>query len=98
MSKHSFVPNKPIPLPLGGEALKSYGDRLLWHQLGLQLHDHHHAMLTEQEYIDVVTGFYPEAVRHNVELYRSYFNNKHESMGFRSTEMPVHVEFAKGSK
>ena len=94
MSKHSFVPDKPIILPLPGEQLVSYGDRLLWHQLGLQLNGHTGQMLTENEYAATVCGFYTTADQDNVRKSRNYFNNKHESMGFREIEMPVDVEFA----
>lgn len=96
MSKKSFVPNKPIVIPLGDESLVSYGDRLLWNQLALQLTGHHELMLTEEEYVATVRGFYPEALEHNVRQYRSYFNSRQDTMGFRDKdkEMPTPVEFA----
>jgi hypothetical protein len=40
--KTSFLPDKPIIHPFSGEGVVSYGDRLLWHQLG---------------YVHVVTGY-----------------------------------------
>jgi hypothetical protein len=82
MSKRTFIPNKPIFLPLPDERLVSYGDRLLWHQLGVQINGHFGAMLTEEEYVTTVRGFYPDADEQNVRRYRQYFNTKHESMGF----------------
>ena len=95
MSKKTFVPNKPILTPLAGENLVSYGDRLLWHQLGLQINGHRDQMLTEDEYVVTVRGFYPDALEHNVREYRNYFNSKQSTMGFRDgTTMPVPVEFA----
>jgi hypothetical protein len=96
VSKKTFVPNKPIILPLGGENLVSYGDRLLWHQLALQLTGHRDLMLTEQEYVETVRGFYPDSLEHNVRQYRSYFNSRQDTMGFRNNqlEMPIPVEFA----
>jgi hypothetical protein len=89
-----FVPPKTILIPLTNEGRVSYGDRLLWHQLALQLNNRHAEMLTEDEYVDTVRGFYPEAVEDNVRNYRNYFNSRHKSMGFRNIEMPVPVEFA----
>ena len=94
MAKKSFVPAKPILVPLANENLVSYGDRLLWHQLGLQLNGHQSEMLTENEYVAVVMGFFPEALEHNVRAYRSYFNSRQDTMGFREIEMPMPVEFA----
>jgi hypothetical protein len=94
VSKKSFVPSKPILTPLGNENLVSYGDRLLWHQLALQLNGRHADMLTENEYVATVLGFYPEALEHNVRAYRSYFNSRQDTMGFREKEMPTPVEFA----
>ena len=94
MSKKSFVPSKPIVIPLANENLVSYGDRLLWHQLGLQLNGRKSEMLTEDEYVRTVRGFYSEALEHNVRAYRNYFNSKQDTMGFRDKEMPVPVEFA----
>lgn len=94
MSKKSFVPNKPIIIPIAGENLVSYGDRLLWHQLALQLNGHQSRMLTEDEYVATVCGFYPDALERNVRAYRSYFNSKQDTMGFRDQEMPVPLEFA----
>jgi hypothetical protein len=86
---------KQAPDPLDGENLKSYGDRLLWHQLGLQMHGYYEFMLTEEEYVAAVRHFYPRAKENNVRLYRSYFNTKHKSMGFRGeSSMPIPVEFA----
>jgi hypothetical protein len=93
MSKKSFVPRKPILVPLPDENLVSYGDRLLWHQLGLQINGHVDALLREEEYVAVVCGFYPDALEHNVRAYRNYFNSKQDTMGFREMEMPVPVEF-----
>jgi len=54
-------------------------------------------MLTEDEYVTTVRGFYPDALEHNVRSYRNYFNSRQSTMGFRETEMPVHVEFANGT-
>jgi hypothetical protein len=86
---------KGIPEPFDGENLKSYGDRLLWHQLGLQLHRMTQFMLTEEEYVAAVLHYYPAAKEENVRLYRSYFNSRHKSMGFRGkSEMPIAVKFA----
>jgi hypothetical protein len=93
-SKKSFVPSKPIVIPLPNENLVSYGDRLLWHQLGLQLNGRQPEMLTEDEYVATVRGFYPEALEHNVRAYPNYFNSRQSTMGFREIEMPVPVEFA----
>ena len=103
MTKLSFLPNKPIISPLPGELLVSYGDRLLWHQLGLQLTGRGRDMLTHEEYVRTVVGFYPDANPDNVEAYPSYFNGKHESMGLRRGEqfadherqLPVTVELPK---
>ena len=94
MSKKCFLSGKPIPLPLANENLVSYGDRLLWNQLALQLNDHAEFMLTEQEFIATIVGFYPDALPHNVQAYRNYFNSKQDTMGFRDKEMPVRVAFA----
>jgi hypothetical protein len=94
MSKKTFIPNKPILIPLPNENLVSYGDRLLWHQLGLQINGHERSMLTEDEYVATVRGFYPDALEGNVRAYRSYFNSKQDTMGFREIEVPVPVEFA----
>lgn len=94
MSKHTFVPSKPILMPLPDERLVSYGDRLLWHQLGLQLNGHRSLMLTEEEYVATVRGFYMDADEQNVRRYKQYFNTRHESMGFRGIDSPVSVEFA----
>ena len=94
MSKKSFLPNKPIVFPLADENLVSYGDRLLWHQLGLQLNGRHADMLTEDEYVATICGFYPDALEHNVRAYRSYFNSKQDTMGFRTQAMPLPVEFS----
>ena len=71
----------------------SYGDRLLWHQFALQLNGYIDLMLTENEYVEIVCYFYPEAVADNVRRYRSYFNGNHESMGLRSAELPVAGRF-----
>ncbi len=98
MSKKTFVPSKPILLPLPNENLVSYGDRLLWHQLALQMNGHDRCMLTEDEYVATVCGFYPDALEHNVRVYRSYFNSKQDTMGFRELEMPVPVQFAGGER
>ena len=97
MSKKSFVPGKPILTPLADERLVSYGDRLLWHQLGLQLNGHRSLMLTEDEYVGMVCGFYPDALEHNVRTYRSYFNSRQDTMGCRDKELPIPVEFASSS-
>jgi hypothetical protein len=97
MSKKSFIPGKPILVPLPDENLVSYGDRMLWHQLGLQLNGHTTAMLTESEYVSLVCGFYPEALAHNVRTYRNDFNSRQDTMGFRDTEMPVPVQFVQES-
>jgi len=96
MSKKSFVPSKPVIMPLPEENLVSFGDRLLWHQLGLQLTGHRELMLTENEYVATVRGFYPDALEHNVRQYCSYFNSRQDTMGFRHSEieMPIPVEFA----
>jgi hypothetical protein len=96
MSKKSFVPSKPILLPLPDENLVSYGDRLLWHQLGLQLNGRYSDMLTEEEYVVTVRGFYPDGLEHNVRQYRSYFNSRQATMGFREVEMPIAVRFKEG--
>ena len=99
VSKKSFVPGKPVVLPLPDELLVSYGDRLLWHQLALQLTGHRALMLTEEEYVATVCGFYPDALEHNVREYRNYFNSRQDTMGFRDKEkeMPTPVEFAPAS-
>jgi len=96
MSKKSFIPNKPVILPLAEELLVSYGDRLLWHQLALQLTRHRSLILTVGEYVATVRGFYPEVLEHNVPEYRNYFNSRQDTMGFRdkNKEMPTPVEFA----
>jgi hypothetical protein len=94
MSKKSFIPNKPLIVPFADENLVSYGDRLLWHQLGLQMNGHQSRMLSEEEYVATVCGFYASALEHNVRAYRSYFNSKQDTMGFRDREMPIPVEFA----
>ncbi|MGI8982538.1 MAG: hypothetical protein ACR2FY_25175 [Pirellulaceae bacterium] len=96
MSKKSFIPRKPIIMPLPDELLVSYGDRLLWHQLALQITGHHPLMLTEDEYVNSVCGFFPGALEHNVRQYRSYFNGRQDTMGFRDSgkEMPTPVEFS----
>ena len=53
-------------------------------------------MLTEDEYVEAVSQYFPEAVTENVRRYRSYFNGIHKSMGFRGvSELPTTVEFAK---
>jgi hypothetical protein len=82
-------------MPLPDELLVSYGDRLLWHQLALQLTGHRNFMLTEEEYVRTVRGFYPDALEHNVREYRNYFNSRQDTMGFRDSEkeMPTPVEF-----
>lgn len=86
---------RPIPPPLPGERQVSYGDRLLWYQLGLQINGKRELMLTEAEYVAAVCRYFPDAVVHNVRGYRSYFNGRHKSMGFREVSaMPVPVEFA----
>ena len=85
---------KPIPLPLPNEKLVSYGDRLLWHQLGLQINEQRDYMLTESEYVEAVVRYFPDAVVDNVKRYRSYFNGAHKSMGFREgSNVPTPVEF-----
>ena len=96
MSKKSFIPPKLIIMPLAHELLVSYGDRLLWHELAMQLTGHQDLMLTEDEYVATVRGFYPEALEHNVREYRSYFNSRQDTMGFRDNtkEMPTPLEFA----
>jgi hypothetical protein len=94
MAKKCFLSGKPIPLPLADENLVSYGDRLLWNQLALQLNGHVDLMLTEQEYVATVCGFYPDALPQNVQAYRNYFNSKQDTMGLRDKEMPVRVLFA----
>lgn len=87
---------KPIPAPLPGERVVSYGDRLLWHQLALQLNGHRELMLTEQEFVTAVREHFPNAVEQNVRQYRNYFNSRHKSMGFRdASPMPMPVEFAR---
>lgn len=95
MKVHHWPPGyeKRPPQPIQDENLVSYGDRLLWHQLSLQLNGHTAFMLTEDEYVETVCYFYPEAVKENVQRYRSYFNGKHESMGLRGIELRVAVEF-----
>jgi hypothetical protein len=97
MSKKSFIPPKPILTPLSDENLVSYGDRLLWHQLGLQLNGWQQEMLTEDEFVATVRGFYPEALEHNVRSYRNYFNSRQSTMRFREIELPVPVQFAEGT-
>jgi len=94
MSKRSFVPDKPILVPLPNEKLVSYGDRLLWHQLALQINGHTDKMLSEEECVATVCGFYSHALQHNVRAYRNYFNSRQDTMGFRGIEMPVQVTFA----
>jgi len=56
-------------------------------------------MLTEEEYVATVCGFYPDALEHNVREYRNYFNSRQDTMGFRDKEkeMPTPVEFAPAS-
>ena len=96
MSKRSFVPDKTILMPMHNESLVSYGDRLLWHQLALQMNGHQSEMLSEEEYVSTVKGFYPAAEIDNLKRYRGYFNNAHKSLGFRGrATMPIPVEFAK---
>jgi hypothetical protein len=97
MSVHRWPPGftKFAPQPLDGERVVSYGDRLLWHQLALQLNGQIGLMLTEDEFVETVCHFFPDAVKENVRRYRSYFNGKHESMGFRGQGvLPIPVEFA----
>jgi hypothetical protein len=96
--KLSFLPDKPIVIPFASEGVVSYGDRLLWHELALQLNNHRHLMLTEAEYVRVVTGFFPEAVRGNIEKYPYYFNRGGDGngMGFRcDIPVPVPLELIK---
>lgn len=89
------MPLKQIPLPLPNEKQVSYGDRLLWHQLAVQLNNQSDSMLTESEYVEAVCRYFPDAVVENVKRYRSYFNGIHKSMGFRDAgSLPTHVEFA----
>lgn len=100
MSAHkvSFVPDKPIIVPFAGEGVVSYGDRLLWHQLALQLNNHHSKMLTQNEYVSVVLGFYPDAVKANLEKYPGYFNRGGDTngMGFRQNRpVPEPLELPK---
>lgn len=91
------MPKDPFFEPLPGELVVSYGHRLLWHQLGLQLNNKRAWMLTEEEFVAAIMTRYPDAVERNVRQYRSYFNGIHESMGFRAAreKMPVPVEFAR---
>lgn len=96
--KLSFVPDKPIVIPFADEGVVSYGDRLLWHELALQLNDRRDLMLTEVEYVRIVTGFYPDAVMKNIEKYPYYFNRggQGNGMGFRrDIPVPVPLELAK---
>ncbi len=93
--KVSFLPDKPLIHPFAGEGVVSYGDRLLWHQLALQINNHRSHMLTRAEFVQVVTGYYPDAVARNIELYPGYFNRcgAGNGMGFRNSEpLPVQLE------
>ena len=102
MAKENFLPAKPIVFPLPGDFFVSYGDRLLWYQLGLQITGHPSLILTKQEYVRTVMGFYHDALRHNVESYLPYFNGEQPTMGLRrgpeyehlERVLPVPVEFA----
>ena len=90
VSGENSVMDKPIIEPLPGERLVSYGDRLLWHELGLQMNGHVKLMLSEDEYVATVRRFFPKSVEQNVRRYKSYFNGKHKSMGLRDgREMPI---------
>ncbi len=96
--KLSFLPDKPIIIPFAEEGVVSYGDRLLWHELALQLNNHRDQMLTESEYVRIVTGFYPDAVRGNIEEYPYYFNHGGEGngMGFRrDLSVPIPLKMVK---
>jgi hypothetical protein len=95
--KVNFLPNKPILTPFHDEGVVSYGDRLLWHQLGLQLNKRNADMPTQQEYVDIVMGYYPTASETNVRAYHNYFNSgdDEKGMGFRrDIKMPIQVAFA----
>lgn len=97
--KENFLPSKPVLVPFPDEGVVSYGDRLLWHQLGLQLNKRFPDMLTRQEFVATVMGYYPTASEENVRAYRNYFNSgdDEKGMGFRQdTKMLVPVEFADG--
>lgn len=90
--KTSFLPDKPIIHPFAGEGVVSYGDRLLWHQLALQLNNHREQILTEVEYVQVMIGYFPDAVVENIQRYAGYFNRcgRGNGMGFRNDQpMPV---------
>jgi len=94
MSAHklSFLTGKPIIIPLADEGVVSYGDRLLWHELGLQLNNRREDMLTEEEYVRTMMGFYPTAIEQNIRKYPGYFNRGGDGngMGFRR-DFPVPV-------
>lgn len=94
--KENFLPSKPILVPFADEGVVSYGDRLLWHQLGLQFNKRYSDMLTRQEFVDTVMGYYPTASEVNVRAYRNYFNSgdDEKGMGFRrDIKMPIQVDF-----
>ena len=69
------------------ETLGGYGDRLLWPELGLQLNNRREDMLTEEEYVRMMMGFYPSAVEQNIRKYPGYFNRggAGNGMGFGET-------------
>ena len=95
--KYNFLPFKPVIVPFPDEGVVSFGDRLLWHQLGLQMNRREEDMLTLEEFVDTVMGYYPEASMANVQAYKNYFNSGDDEkcMGFRTdTRMPVSVRFA----
>jgi hypothetical protein len=90
--KLSFLSGKPIIIPLTDEGVVSYGDRLLWHELGLQLKNRREDMLTGEEYVRTMMGFYPTAIEQNIRKYLGYFNRGGggNGMGFRG-DIPVPV-------
>jgi hypothetical protein len=87
--KTSFIPDKPIIHPFAREGVVSFGDRLLWHQLALQLNNRRDLMLTAEQYVRVVMGYYPDAVKKNTKLYPGYFNRSGvgNGMGFRNSQL-----------
>lgn len=92
------MPAKPIVHPLVGEGLVSYGDRLLWHQLGLQMNSRDGDMLTEAEYVRTVMGYYPTAIEQNLKKYPGYFNRGGDGngMGFRrDVPLPISLTLPK---
>jgi len=78
-----------------GEGVVSYGDRLLWHELALQINKRRDLMLTMQQFVQVVMGYYADAVPGNFEDYIGYFNRcgSGNGMGFRnSPPLPIQLD------